>query len=1104
MRQRSLTYAAVMAVVLALAPAAGAQRIVALTQALSAAREAAAIYLRSADLGREQVLPASERLLGNAVRGLYLWPDGHAGLAITSGPKLANIGEPVWWRGLDPSPFKIEGSMLPAPQDLAESALLKTWQQLGGSHWLARAADRGDGTSRVLFQPWNNQPVTPAAMERIVVGKYVTGTALRGPLGEVLLIVERQRGKFFAIVASMASGAPLISEFELALPQNALDPRPKIALATDSGTGYVLFGGHDLSEEGAQVASWLVAFKLSNGTSLGPPLKLFGAPQEARFALLGAGAGDCWCVTREPGRDVAYATLVYLGKDGPVKIQQYPLPGARGPVLLAQQENGDVLMAVDNRLERWPHGERGASARTFDAPIGAILWSSAGPAVASAGEIHLLDAETLDTTRQIAFNSGHVVAMREVPASSLPPDDEDGDGLDAAAERALACDPQNPDTDGDGLHDGADPEPARPTPSLDLPPMLSFNGDAAGQELHALLVRPTPDPEARWQVTYSAADIPWLRLYPTTSYGVRPVYAGLDPQFHLDPRPLIGLLRAAPMRSLQSIDDPPAREILLAVRPTRQGPLRLLWLLTEPAQAGAPGAPSFDALRDALARPPLCFSNHLGNGAPLASLDGANIVILGTQAAARGDVPQHALVDFIADGGALLVVPEAEAEGTRDVSGWFAPLGFRLAREATLSPPFTAQDTSGPAMAFPPVRGPVSGAIEATPDTLPVRASDAQTSGPLFLRQFGLGRVAAIGSAALLDPAAPGAKEFGDALFRWLARAGLDLRDLDGDGIPDQIEDANANEALDPGETDRLRADSDDDGLDDGLEDRNRNGIVDDGETDPRNPDSDGDGIFDGADRTPCLPLGAPRIGSAQPSSGPAEGGTIVTITGQGFDSSAVCFVGDRPAAVRRVPGADRLEIATPPFEGDVPGPVDLRVEMRGGEQKAILPGGFAYGPRSNVDITLAEAVPAFRHGPGFNGVLGIHFNVPPGLDIGQIVVLIEAQPGDDFTFGTPRPGPDLSNIAPAIEHQMNAGQRITITFGPNAPSPFPSGELLRIPWEYTLPTPPVGGIAIGPVHAGEDHVVAAAAVSRLGGPLDITVGTLKLHMDADTEPPAP
>jgi hypothetical protein len=69
--------------------------------------------------------------------------------------------------------------------------------------------------------------------------------------------------------------------------------------------------------------------------------------------------------------------------------------------------------------------------------------------------------------------------------------------------------------------------------------------------------------------------------------------------------------------------------------------------------------------------------------------------------------------------------------------------------------------------------------------------------------------------------------------------------DTDGDGIPDGVEDANKNGKVDILETDASSKDTDCDGLDDGAEKLAR--------TDPKNPDTDGDGIPDGVEMGICV-----------------------------------------------------------------------------------------------------------------------------------------------------------------------------------------------------------------------------------------------------------
>lgn len=69
---------------------------------------------------------------------------------------------------------------------------------------------------------------------------------------------------------------------------------------------------------------------------------------------------------------------------------------------------------------------------------------------------------------------------------------------------------------------------------------------------------------------------------------------------------------------------------------------------------------------------------------------------------------------------------------------------------------------------------------------------------------------------------------------------GLNLNDLDGDGLSDTIEATLGTNVYD--------LDSDDDGIADGAEDANHNGVVDAGETNPALADTDGDGIQDGTE----------------------------------------------------------------------------------------------------------------------------------------------------------------------------------------------------------------------------------------------------------------
>src|SRR5205085_5688839 len=107
--------------------------------------------------------------------------------------------------------------------------------------------------------------------------------------------------------------------------------------------------------------------------------------------------------------------------------------------------------------------------------------------------------------------------------------------------------------------------------------------------------------------------------------------------------------------------------------------------------------------------------------------------------------------------------------------------------------------------------------IEGAAADMVVHGKDA-SMGPLCAMEYGYGRTAILGTATpLRDEAlasAPGTA-FAEDVFEWLARAGQDRHDMDGDSLPDGMEDANDNGTVDTGETSFLLADSDGDGIPD-------------------------------------------------------------------------------------------------------------------------------------------------------------------------------------------------------------------------------------------------------------------------------------------------
>jgi IPT/TIG domain len=82
-------------------------------------------------------------------------------------------------------------------------------------------------------------------------------------------------------------------------------------------------------------------------------------------------------------------------------------------------------------------------------------------------------------------------------------------------------------------------------------------------------------------------------------------------------------------------------------------------------------------------------------------------------------------------------------------------------------------------------------------------------------------------------------------------------------------------------------------------------------------------------------------IQSVSPATGPASGGTEVTIRGTGFATGATISIGGRPATDVTVRAADVIAAKTP--ASTIAGPVDVVVSLNG--QTKTLTGGFRYEP---------------------------------------------------------------------------------------------------------------------------------------------------------------
>ncbi len=673
-------------------------------------------------------------------------------------------------------------------------------------------------------------------------------------------------------------------------------------------------------------------------TPAGPSTPLPGQPNRDARSLFPEPTGGCWVITR--GAAIGYALATHL-RDGEV-IAQHHL-GADGPVHIAVGPDGDLAVAYERRLEVWPNGAPGASTWHSDAAISALAWTDAGLFVGEAGRIHEIDPDAASSLRHLQLQTGRVA--RIIPTAQRSPIE--------APER----------------------------PRIDAPAAIALRDIGPDRTRRIIPLRGTA--ETPWRASIEGDGAAHMTVAPTAgvlpgSAEIRLTWPGPDAG---DP-PVDAWAVFTPRDPITGAPNAPRSCAFIRLFPRPDAPRRILWALEEAAGIRDPADPyGLRELADALAQSPRLYSHTEAPWPQTDSLRRYGIVVLDMDAALRGAVSRSALVDHVANGGAVLLLGASRqmdeiAAGRRTLGAWLSPMGLRVDASALIA---GSAETPKDMRLWAPwlqrawpdgISVTASCEVRADPehpfDALaafadpPYPAHDGRPAA-FAARRYGQGRVAVLADPSLLTTPRmhdPDVRAFVLALFDWLGTAGLHDDDADGDGLPDAIEDRNADGRWDPGETDLYNPDTDGDGLPDGMEDRNGNSRVDPGETNPVNPDSDGDGVWDGADAAPIPATDAPFIAQIEPDHGPAEGGARAALTGGGFVPDIQVRFGDAPASVVEFVGPQLIIVEVPAAPDLAPGAVDVLVARTDQAPAAELPDAYLYEPCSTVRVALESTPP--------------------------------------------------------------------------------------------------------------------------------------------------
>lgn len=1105
---------------LALCPQASAQRLVVSTQTLSALGQAVRVYAHTLDMNRAVIIPGPIRLPGAASRGpILLTQRGtRAIFAVAPSPdggennSLSRRSEVTV---CDVAPFRtVRGGRISQTGDWRIQGIVlgyrPSWDidQLG--LLLAGSAENGQPPGRLdVYQcaPPGDSLFRARPFSWPLPGIPVSALSINGGETAAILCKNALKSETFLHVRRMFSGEEILSSKYFALQEGQFGSIPAgFALSRDGAYLFVLTSGYALAQPSGERASWLHVVDTVQFEETAPPLLLQGTAAIEDGALQPGDENTCWIATHSPGTDFAYATCVRIENGVPEVVAHRPFTGVSRPLHIAPAPKGPaVAIAAENRLEIWPDGQPATPFETFPAPIGALIWPQEGLFLGEGGRVHKIDTATRKPVKTVQIQTGFVSQILAVPSSKLPQPDEDADGLTDAQEKARNTSPESPDTDGDGIPDGVDPEPTRPSPQLVLPDTIRFHGEAIGHEVRSILLNPAYGNGLAWRLEYDRNKMPWLAIHPqqgTLPYA--PIHMGVIPaRFDASPGETVAgqlTIHVAGTQEGKAAAGSPAR-IEVQVAPDRNALRRVLWIWGEEESNVSIRGPSdpfrLGALAELLAAAPHYFTHREVWGPLTDALQPFTVVVLGTDAAAQGAMTRQALLDYVADGGALLLLGAFNSQAESEtLASWLSPVGIHITSSTLVEGVFATDSPHELCRHWHEFRIRQGCAIrveqEAEQEDSVLVPGPEDSEYSIFSQfSYGLGRIAVLASPSPLETRAlenKANRQFAADLFRWLARARQEISDQDGDGLPDAAEGRRTGLEVDPSKTDHLNADSDGDGIPDSLEDLNRNGRVDEGETSPLNPDSDGDGIFDGADAFPLPPADAPHVASVEgpmgPAEGPSEGGTRVIVGGRNFGPDSVVWFGERRSPSVRQLDSNRLMAVTPPYEPRQGGTVTVRTVNRASRLEGSLPSGFRYTPRSVVRVTLRTLETIRRQYLLYEGSLALRLDCP-AVEAGHATLTLNVQPAEAVKLLKVVPSPSASRGMRSVVGTLMAPGLLRIDISPGKGGRG-IGEIASIEWAAT---------ATSDLPALKFFVESPVVTARNGTPLDIVAPPLTVSL---------
>lgn len=856
--------------------------------------------------------------------------------------------------------------------------------------------------------------------------------------GELYVACDGPRAGMSAIVAiDLASGEQRYAPFPM-MQQGMLSVAPAALAITQDGSQLALLeSAYSLERRDGGRVSTLRLLESATLQDTGKSIGIAGA---------GSGVGrvfarrseDLVISTADDAAGFAYVTAMTTSAAILTKRGEWAFRDATTGSRVAPSPDGAMLALAGGKSLR-VFGPESESPKTFNVrdAIEAIAWTRNGVYVGAGPRLGRFDGDSSLFNPELEMFSGFIVDLLPIAAINSPIAES---GVDR----------------------------------LQLPPRVHLDADTPGRDQRVITIKAPRGADLR--LVHDAPAAPWLTAT---------LIENAPDEFHL----MLSLNK-------QSMQQPGEYRSPIRVELSEAMSDDLIEVVASSYAKGTraiewQSSTGFGPLMRLVSAAPLHLSHRIRRGPVAQAPRGTAAVVVRLEDVARGAITRQVLLDYVSGGGGLLVVaghsPEIAAEGLRR---WLEPLGLLIDPAQDVTGRFPVPQSSVAAFGLDQLAVSAGAYVETTrPMEFTVPGPQPGTS-VLALARHGYGRLAVLASGSPLEDVAlsqGGYRRFGRALFDWLTGANGGVSDSDNDGLRDDIEDADASGAKSARETDYLNPDTDGDGIPDGLEDANLNGVVDEGETDPRRADSDADGLPDGADADPLPPVGTPVILAVQPQGGPAEGGTLVELTGRNLPVNPQVWFGERRASVMVRTDSTRVVAASPPrIFGELSGPVVVRIADPLDLNEHVFKEAYTYHPPSAVELVLAPAARVRRVYDGYRGLFSLSLDIPD-VRIDAAAFYLRTEPALNGLEAIAVPSATLTQAGRALQLTKYGDSEFRVVIGPGEPL---TGRTALGTVSWRLPN------LASPVNAIRWYVLYPDVRVLWGSNVDVLSNDVEIHLD--------